>query len=681
MGGPTHVLRLARKTLFVLLLAMPMAAAQAQTEVKSGVTAYRPEYFTSSHPSSAYEMVGLLPSFQLVEGNTTVRGYAGAVGNVLIDGRPPSSKQETLATILGRITPDSVERIEILRTGAEGVDFLGYPMLANVVLKPNTAPRGQVSLEDSFFRHGMSNPIGTGRMSWGATDVLDMTVTASRKAPDAGAGFGERDNFDGTSKVIRKDRYQIKQEDDVWNLTGGYRQPLFGGLVHVTGLYNELRHFAPLLDSEYFPVVSAAPGGDNEFKDDSEVGIQYNHKLWTASELETDLLRRAESDHHFQTAYAGTEQDVTVTHAHSSETISHNVFRQQDGDFSFEGGLDATLNTLENFVELAKNGVKIPLPAASVHIVEQRGEGSATLTWKATPSLTIEPNIRYEMSRMKQTGDSVLTRQFGYIKPRVKATYKLDEANTLRLLIGREAGQLNFQNFVTSVDAKTNSVNGGNKNLVPQTLWQAELNWEHALPGGSLVLTARHQIISNTQDNIVIKGVAGDINALGNIGGGRNTEFQASLVSPIPWLWSGLTVQANTLYRFSSVTDPQTFTRRSISQNLPWQTKITLTQDLPEWQARLVASYTWPNGSNTWRFNEYRVMHSQAPQTEFFAEYKPTSIWLIRGYVRNLLDVRNLQERYLWVGNRGTTPFSYLEDRRLTFGPQIGLYVQRSFGE
>ena len=37
-------------------------------------------------------MVMLLPGFVLQEGDDDVRGYAGAAGNVLIDGQRPASK-------------------------------------------------------------------------------------------------------------------------------------------------------------------------------------------------------------------------------------------------------------------------------------------------------------------------------------------------------------------------------------------------------------------------------------------------------------------------------------------------------------------------------------------------------------------------------------------------------------
>jgi len=123
----------------------------------------------------------------------------------------------------------------VIRTGAQGYDFLGYPMLANVILKPNVAPKGQVSIDESVYRHGhVMNPIAIGRMTWGATDVLEMTVTGSVKVPDSGAGYGTRFNYDyDHGKILREDTYIINRHDDVWNVTGSYRQPLWDGQVRV----------------------------------------------------------------------------------------------------------------------------------------------------------------------------------------------------------------------------------------------------------------------------------------------------------------------------------------------------------------------------------------------------------------------------------------------------------------
>ena len=80
-----------------------VAPAFAQTESRASVAGYPSAYFAGSNPASALEMVQLLPGFRLQSGDATVRGYSGSLGNVLIDGLPPASKEDSLETILQRI--------------------------------------------------------------------------------------------------------------------------------------------------------------------------------------------------------------------------------------------------------------------------------------------------------------------------------------------------------------------------------------------------------------------------------------------------------------------------------------------------------------------------------------------------------------------------------------------------
>ncbi|MBL9068839.1 MAG: Plug domain-containing protein [Sphingopyxis sp.] len=106
-----------------LCLAVPTAAQEAAGE---GRTAYASDFFSRSQPTSAHDMVVLLPGFRLVEGDTELRGYSGASGNVLVDGQRPAGKAETLEEVLKRIPATRVERIELVRAGAPGVDMQGY---------------------------------------------------------------------------------------------------------------------------------------------------------------------------------------------------------------------------------------------------------------------------------------------------------------------------------------------------------------------------------------------------------------------------------------------------------------------------------------------------------------------------------------------------------------------------
>src|SRR3546814_5646570 len=101
--------------------------------MKDNVLVYEPPCFESAHPQHALDMEKRLPGFVLVDSDGDVRGVAGATGNVLIDGKPPSSKSESLEAGLRRIPAASVARIEVIRGGAPGIDMGGHDVVANVV--------------------------------------------------------------------------------------------------------------------------------------------------------------------------------------------------------------------------------------------------------------------------------------------------------------------------------------------------------------------------------------------------------------------------------------------------------------------------------------------------------------------------------------------------------------------
>src|SRR3546814_3916352 len=97
---------------------LPVAVLAAP--MQDNVLVYEPPFFESAHPQHALDMVKRLPGFVLVDSDGDVRGFAGATGNVVIDGKPPSSKSESLEAVLRRIPAASVARIEVIRGGAPG---------------------------------------------------------------------------------------------------------------------------------------------------------------------------------------------------------------------------------------------------------------------------------------------------------------------------------------------------------------------------------------------------------------------------------------------------------------------------------------------------------------------------------------------------------------------------------
>jgi hypothetical protein len=64
-----------------------------------GIISYTPADFAAARPNTALDMINRMPGFSF-DGGDNVRGFAGAAGNVLIDGARPTSKTDGLGDTL-----------------------------------------------------------------------------------------------------------------------------------------------------------------------------------------------------------------------------------------------------------------------------------------------------------------------------------------------------------------------------------------------------------------------------------------------------------------------------------------------------------------------------------------------------------------------------------------------------
>src|SRR5437763_1821230 len=102
--------------------ATPAVAADAPSpaEASAGVISYPAAFFAPMAPNTAYDMVQRIPGFSFDDGSS-VRGFAGAAGNVLIDGQRPASKTDDLVSVLTRLPFAQVERIDLIRGAQTGI--------------------------------------------------------------------------------------------------------------------------------------------------------------------------------------------------------------------------------------------------------------------------------------------------------------------------------------------------------------------------------------------------------------------------------------------------------------------------------------------------------------------------------------------------------------------------------
>ena len=102
------------------LAAAPVAGATDASPAATGTQVFAADWFADASPHDAGDMVRRLPGFTIVDGDEDVRGYAGALGNVLVDGARPASKRDDIDDVGARIPASTVERIELIRGGAGG---------------------------------------------------------------------------------------------------------------------------------------------------------------------------------------------------------------------------------------------------------------------------------------------------------------------------------------------------------------------------------------------------------------------------------------------------------------------------------------------------------------------------------------------------------------------------------
>ena len=180
----------------ILFLALAQAAAPAAVaapaQAEQGVTSYSAAFLAAHQPANAWEAVGFIPGFSLDTGNS-VRGFEGAAGNVIIDGQRPATKTDDLQSILQRIPFSQIERIDVIRGGAPGIDMQGKTVLANVIRKKGGGIKGLFAVADQHVNDARKRDLGAYRLE--AEGALpggrDWEVGfRGNRYPDDGVGEG-----------------------------------------------------------------------------------------------------------------------------------------------------------------------------------------------------------------------------------------------------------------------------------------------------------------------------------------------------------------------------------------------------------------------------------------------------------------------------------------------------------
>lgn len=671
----------------------------ASSSTREETISYGASFFAGKNPQTAYDMVNLLPGFTFSAGDPTIRGYAAAAGNVIIDGERVSDKQFTLDTVLEHIPADQVDHIEVIEGGRTGLEMLGQTVVANVVRKKKAGDRVVVTLSNGTFSNGRNTPGGTVEVTkhWSGGRTLSGAVSTSRYV-ELAEGDGPDIARDGSGNVLEETAVTSSAGGLNAYTYGAFSAPAWKGMLSLNGSVSRTDYTYQEQDNTSFPAAASSHlyehlGGPLGGELQDELGAHFSRSLgekWTSeSSTLVDVMGQT-----YSSVLSGEGlEEIFSEREHVGEALGRTnlrfaASRNLTAEFSAEGAY----NWLRTTSTYTYNEIPIALPNAVATVSELRDQVEGNVIWQARKPVELELGAAVESSGITAAADVYQKKTLNYLKPRLVLTLAPDLANRLRFRVEHEVSQLDFTDFVASSSLDTGSVRSGNTNIVPQQDWVLEALYEHHFwSEGDLVLTYRHFFLADVIDRVPIysETIPSSIfDAPGNIGNGSEDAAIASLTLPLDRMGARhAQLKLSAVQQWSAVTDPTTALIRPISGLNPLEYAVDFRQDLPHWRANWGGSFLTPCAKisttkgcteTQYRFDEIDAYRA-TPTINVFAEFRPWKGILLHIEGDNLLRQHYGRVVTSYDGPRNVFPVSSIDGRSLASFASVLVSVRREF--
>ncbi len=666
------------------------------------LVAYPAGFFDRYSPNTALDMVRQLPGFQLDDGDDQ-RGFGGAAGNLLINDRYPSAKQDTPSKILARIPASQVERIELIRGQVRKIDLLGRPVVANLILAEDTGAASQWSLE--VRKNFILSPLAPN----GSISVSDrwrgIAYNVGLDARRASYGDpGVEDLVDGAGVLLER---RIEE-----NVATGFNADAYltlAGNLGATALRLNTtigrEHRRELLNVTNRPQApNALP--DRDFFITGRSNKTFEFGIDAERRLADDLAGKAillyvhfdQAPVSFQESFDTNDDLTLMREATTDAELTESILRFEFAwtrwanhvvQFNIEGAKNVLDNALVQVVDTGSGPEEIDVPGANSRVEETRADILLNDTW-TFGNVKLDYGIGAETSTIAQTGDADQERRFTFLKPRIALIHTPSPDRQTRLSVAREVSQLDFNDFVSATVFQDDDLALGNPNLRPETTWIAELGREWRFGElGVVKVTGFHHWISDVEDLLPLSA---EFEAPGNIGDGRRWGVRVETTLPLARIGlRGARVDIKARWQDSTVTDPVTGRERVLSGeriagsgNIQFlnENRYALLVDFRQDFDAARVSWGWDFGIRgerpLFKVNELDIFNDGRLLNAFIE----TTRWLglkFRLSANNILDIVESRDRTLYIGERGLSPVDVRELRSLQNGRRLLLAVSGTF--
>jgi len=678
-----HGVKCAGLAVLLLLACTGEAWGQDSSAQKNGVTVFPASFYAAGGAQTALQVAERTPGFSFNRGDPNLRGLQSGAGNVLVDGRLPTSKALTLSEILERIPFSTIERAELVQAGANGYDMLGHAQVLNIVRSRNAATTLNTEAGALYFTDN--------RRAWGGTGRLELNRNAGALSTDFALTYnaGQTENA-GEGSYVRSGATDIQPvngayDADDWQntgqatLVGRYSWDDLEASLDLSGtdstlFIDQVTEYRNATGQSFREVVDI--DRDNEAL---ELGSNIDATLSADHTLNFKLLNRVESESSDSSRDLGESQVLAKDTFDSTETVLRGLLRWiPHPGLQWEFGAEAAFNSLDSFAAVQVNGQALDLPNAEVTVEEDRYQAFVKATYQLKSDWQLEVGLNYETSTLRQSGDANLKKNFNFPKPRLASTWSLTDKTDLRFRYEKVVGQLSFASFAASPSLESGIISAGNANLEPEESREFELQlqqkfWEE----GSITLTYTHARLANALDYIP---VGERFDALGNAGKGTKDTLIMNLSLPFDQLgWEGATYRTKLTLYDSEITDPFTGEKREISGRTDFSGSMGFTWELPALKSVLGFDGYWGISTRTYRISEVRLDRELPAPLAFWWDRELDDGFILRleVFYANLRQRERVREIY--PGGRATADESINETRKAVQQPYFMVRLRKRF--
>jgi hypothetical protein len=655
----------------------PETVTPPDAAAASNVTPYKPDFFTQFRPNTAMDMIQRIPGFSF-DGGSGARGFSGTGGNVLIDGERPPSRDDGLFSVIQRIPASGVERIDVIRGGAEGIDMQGKSIIANIIRKKDAGLTGSLNTNLNVNSFGGMSPNATLALrNQSGGNLLDGSIGVFH---NQGNGTSRRYRVAPNGDVLLISWTGQDNQFDSAEATGAWETIWLGGKLRINGKAN-LERFDGFSQEGIF----AGPVGNQISKDENnersgEAGIRWARSF---SGIEIELVGfQSYGEDDFHSAGDGprftSESEGEST---SGESILRTTMKlPAAGEWKFDGGAEGVFNFTESSSVRLQNGAPVPLTGDAYKVDELRGEVFGTATWAPSSQLSVESGLRFEGSRISaENEEGSVEKTLSYLKPRVNMSWSPAKGHQWGFEIERVVGQLGLDGFASSLSFDNGTQTVGSLDIEPEKSWAVNARYERQFGGqNSIVLAFEHVTIEN-----FLASVVGDPPNYPETR--KNTDvatrdalsLDTSTELDKYGMPGGIFVLGADL-RTSHVTDPVTGEDRELSNNTDWSWNVSLQQTLG-------------GGSFRWAVfvEDDADFQSWSPRSYFWGHdgiflganvtWKPTSSWTLGGGVNNIVAEDSTNYSLFYDAPRHIGNLLYRQDQTYEARRQFFLNARLNF--